>query len=126
MDAASLKKADNRPVYEYEFPEELMAELNDKHIKKSIGLIKLKMSEEIAASANAGVNQTKLAYSFLRSSLVEVDGRRIDKSVGEDETILENCDAVLRTMMLDAYTDVCGATAGATKKFLASRKVKVG
>lgn len=125
MDAASLKKPDNRPVFEYELPPEL-AELNDQYVKKSIGLVKLKMSEEIAASNNTGGNQTKLAYNFLRAALVEVDGRRIDKAEAEDETIIENTDAVIRSLMLDAYTDVSGASPAVTKKFLGSRKIKVG
>lgn len=117
-------KPDDRPVYEYELPEELQ-KLNDKYVKKSIGLVQLKMSEEVSASNTAANNQTKMAYNFLRMALVEVDGRRIDKSIGEDETILENTDAVIRSLMVDAYADVGGASPATTKKFLASRKIKV-
>src|SRR5262245_47211917 len=99
-----FKQPDHRPVYEYELPDELAG--CDDFVKKSVGLSKLKMSEEIAASSNAGGNQTKLAYAWARAALVEVDGRRVDKSEGEDERILENTDPQIRELILSAYADM--------------------
>lgn len=114
----------DRVVYEYELPEELADK--DEYIKKSIGLIKLEMSEEIAASERAGGNQAKLAYAWARYALVEVDGRPLKKAEAEDEAVLEHTDPVIRELILEAYADMSSAKAGVSKKFLASRKIKAG
>ncbi len=121
--SANRSAANTRAVYEYELPEELRDK--DEFVKKSIGLVKLLMSEEIAATERANGNQARLAYSFVRFALVEVDGRKVRKDEAEDETILERCDPAIRELMLTAYTDMSTSTGAIEKKFLASRKVKV-
>lgn len=116
----------DRIVYEYDLPDECVA-LDDKYIKKTIGMRKLKMSEEIAATERIKGNQSKLAFNFARYSLVEVDGRVINKSEGEDETILENVDPAIRELILTAFADMSSIkdeNGGVTKKFLASRRTK--
>lgn len=125
MEAAILeaRQREVRPVYEYTLPEGIAGV--DELVKKSIGLVKLKMSEENLASDRAGQSATKLAYNLLRISLVEVDGRRISKPDMEDERILENCDPAIRSLMLEAYADMSTAENQVAKKFLGSRKIKV-
>lgn len=126
MDAVTdIKKQQQakRAIYEYTLPEELQA-LDDTYVKKSIGLVKLEMSEEIAAGENAKGNQARLAYRMARFALWEVDGRRVSKGDGEDESILEHTDPQIREMILIAYTDMNTAEEAVAKKFLASRKIK--
>lgn len=118
------KKRAARPIYEYTLPAEFVA-LEDDYVKKSIGLVKLDMDEEIKATANIKGNQARLAYNFALLALVEVDGRPVNKGEGEEETILRNTDPVIRELILTAYTDMSTASEGATKKFLASKKIKV-
>jgi hypothetical protein len=121
---ALATKKDERPVFEFDLPQELVA-LQDPFVKKSIGLVKLKMSEEIQASEKASGNQAKLGYNWARYSLVEVDGRRLDKSVGEDESVLENTDPMIRELVLAAYGDISVTDKTVEKKFLATRRMKV-
>jgi hypothetical protein len=125
MEAAlNIPRRRDRPVYEYDLPEEIAGQ--DEYVKKSIGLVKLEMSEEIQAAERANGNQARLAYSWARFSLVEVDGRKLNKGEGEDETVLEHCDPSIRELILSAYADMSTTKEGVTKKFLASRKVKIG
>jgi hypothetical protein len=112
-----------RAIYEYTLPEELQGQ--DNFIKKTIGLVKLKMSEEVKCAERSGSNQVKLSYLFLRDALVEVDGRKVNKGDGEDETILENCDAAVRSMLLEAYADMSTVENKQVKKFLGSRTIKL-
>jgi hypothetical protein len=125
MEAAlQIPRRRDRPVFEYTLPDEMKGQ--DEYVKQSIGLVKLEMSEEIAASERANGNQAKLAYAWARFSLVEVDGRKLNKAEAEDETILEHCDPQIRELILSAYADMSTTEAGVTKKFLGSRKMKVG
>ncbi len=116
-------KADNRVVEEFELPDELQG--MDEFVKKSIGLVKLKMSEEVAAGERAGSNQLKLAYNWARFALVEVDGRRLKKDEAEDEKILEHTDPTIRDLIVQAYAEISTAGTGVTKKFLKTRKQKI-
>lgn len=128
MEAALLKAQERelaRPIYEYDLPEEVQ-KLGDKYVKKSIGLVKLRMDEEIASAERAGGNQAKLAYNWARYALVQIDGRPLDKANAEDEIVLSNCDPLIRELILEAYADISSNPKETTKKFLGSRKVKVG
>lgn len=118
----------SRPIYVFDLPEDAVA-LSDKYIKKSVGLVKLTMREELEAldqaggSANAGA---KAGYFMVLKALVEVDGRRINKGDGEDEIILNNTDPAIRSLIVEAQADLTGNTKKASADFLKSRKVKVG
>lgn len=128
MEAALLKAQEReltRPVYEYELPDEVK-KLGDKYVKSSIGLVKLRMDEEIAAAERAAGNQAKLAYNWARYALVQVDGRLLNKGEAEDEVVLMNTDPQIRELILEAYADISSNAKDVTKKFLGSRKVKVG
>lgn len=128
MEAAlqrAQERSHDRAVYEYELPEEIQA-LKDRYVQKSVGLVKLRMDEEITAAEKAGSNQAKLAYTWARFALYEVDGRRVKKDEGEDETIITNTDPLIRELIVEAYADLAANTKETTKKFLGSRKVKVG
>ena len=116
-------KTQDRPVYEYDLPEEMVDQ--DDFIKKSIGLVKLKMREEITASERAGGNQAKVAYNWARFALVEIDGRPLNKAEGEDERVLEHTDPAIRELILQAYSDMSTAKESVAKKFLKTRRVKV-
>ena len=120
----SIRARQDRVVHEFSLPAEMVD--TDEHVRRSIGLVKLEMSDEISAAERARGNQARLAYSFARMSLWEVDGRQVNKAEGEDETILQRCDPAIRELILLAYADISTAPDGASKKFLASRKVKVG
>lgn len=114
-----------RAVFTFTLPQELQ-ELDDPYIKKSVGLVKLAMKEEIAAGDNIKGNPTRLAYRMARLALVEVDGRRLNKAEAEDESILEHTDPQIRELVLLAYTDMSSVPEDQGKKFLASRKMKAG
>jgi hypothetical protein len=116
-------KVQDRIVNEFELPEEMKG--MDEFVKQSIGLVKLKMSEEVAAAERATGNQIKLAYNWARYALVEVDGRKLKKEDGEDEKILEHCDPTIRELIVQAYAEISTAKAGDAKKFLKSRKEKI-
>jgi hypothetical protein len=122
FDAAKKKE---RPVYEFTLPEELV-DLQDEHIKISFGLVKLDMDEEILSTGHVRGNVSRLAYNFARYALVEVDGRKINKADGEDERILRETDPIMRAQILEAYANISTATEGASKKLMASRKIKIG
>lgn len=120
----NLPRKRDRVIYEYDLPEEMVGQ--DDFVKKSIGLVKLEMSEEIAAAERANGNQARLAYAWARYALWEVDGRRLNKAEAEDETILERTDPQIRELILAAYADVSTTKDGVSKKFLGSRKIKAG
>lgn len=122
-DITTARKADNRPVHTFKLPEDLVG--IDEYIKESIGLVKLRMSEEIKASEIAASNQTRLAYAMMRMALVEVDGRKVNRAEGEDETILENTDPAIRELLILAFTAIASSKGDQAKKFLASRETKV-
>ena len=126
MEAALQKaKARSRAVYVYELPDEIKI-LNDEYVRESIGLVKLTMDEEMSGAERAAGVQAKMAYNWARSALVEVDGRPLKKDEAEDEAILRNTDPVIRDLILEAYADISTNPKEVTKKFLKSRKVKVG
>ena len=116
---------DERPVYEYDLPQEVAA-IRDSMVKKSVGMVKITMQEELRAIERAGQNPAKLGYFFAQASLVEVDGRRLDKSVGEDESVLNHTDPIIRALILDAYLDVSTSTSKVKDVFIKSRRVKAG
>jgi len=119
------QQTDSRPVFEYDLPAEMVA-LNDPHVKKSVGMVKLTMQEELACIERAEQNPAKLGYYFAQRSLVEVDGRRLDKSEAEDEKVLNQTDPIIRSLILDGYLDVSTSSKAVTKSFLGSRKIKAG
>lgn len=114
-----------RPIYVFELPEEVIA-LNDTYVKKTVGLVKLTMREELAALDLAGGSSAKAGYFMVIKALVEVDGRSINKADAEDESILNYTDPVIRSLIVDAQTDISGNTKETSAGFLKSRKVKVG
>ena len=118
-------KKRERPIYVFTLPPELVA-LDDEHIKVSFGLVKLDMDEEIRSTGHIKGNQARMAYNFARYALVEVDGRAINKAEGEDEKILREIDPILRSEILEAYSDISTAPEGVSKKLKASRKIKMG
>lgn len=114
-----------RPIYVFDLPDEVVA-LNDAYIKKSIGLVKLTMRDELAALDLAGGSSAKAGYYMVIKALVEVDGRTVNKADAEDEAILNYTDPVIRSLIVDAQTDISGNTKDTSAGFLKSRKVKVG
>lgn len=117
-------KPDNRPVFEFDLTDELVA-LDDPYIKKSFGLVKLRMEDEVKAATGVSGNAAKLSYNMAKASLVEVDGRRLNRAEGEEETVLNHMDPAIRAIILDAYADLCSVEEDAAKKVRASRKIKV-
>lgn len=114
-----------RPIYVFDLPPEAV-ELGDTYIKKSVGLVKLTMREELAALDRSGGSAAKAGYYMVIAALVEVDGRRVKKEDAEDETILNRTDPMIRTLIIEAQTDLSGSTNDVTKAFLKSRKTKIG
>lgn len=134
--SAALAARAPQTVFTYTLPEDVRSETGEllepglagvcPFVQKSFGFIKLKMSAEIASAEKANGNQGKLAYGYVQRALVEVDGRTLNKGDGEDERVMENCDPVIRDMLMTAYADMTTAPAGAAKKLLASRSVRAG
>ncbi len=114
-----------RPVYIFDLPEEAQA-LDDEYIKKSIGLRKLTMQEELQALEMAHNKPAHAAFYMLVTSLVEVDGRAVNKGDGEDERIVNNADPMIRSLLVDAQASLSGPTNVSKDAFLKSRRVKVG
>ena len=114
-----------RPIYVFDLPPEAV-ELNDKYIKQSIGLVKLTMREEMTALEMAGGGAAKAGYYMVMTALVEVDGKPVSKQDAEDERILNNTDPMIRSLIVEAQTELAGSTEKATQAFLKSRRVKVG
>lgn len=117
-------KTDNRPVYEFELPEELTA-LDDPYVKKSFGLVKARMEDEIKATSGVNGNAGKMSYNLIKAALVEIDGRRLNRSEGEEETALNLMDPAIRSVIMDAYADLSTVEDSVAKKVKASRKIKV-
>jgi hypothetical protein len=113
-----------RPIYVFDLPP-VEAALDDLYIKKSVGLRKLTMHEELEASDMSRKNSSRAGYCMLIKALVEVDGRTLDKANAEDERIVNNTDPSIRSLLIDAYTDLAGASEDSSALFLKSRKVKV-
>jgi hypothetical protein len=114
-----------RPIYVFDLPPEIQA-LDDQYIKKSVGLVKLTMREELNALDLAGGSAAKAGYYMVMAALVEIDGRLLNKGEAEDETILNSTDPAIRSLIVEAQTDLTGTTKESSKSFLASRKVKIG
>lgn len=127
MDAV-LKAAEDRQraraIYEFDLPEDLIL-LEDPWIKKTVGFSKLKMSEERKSIERAKGDPTQVGFFMVMSSLVEVDGRPVNKGEGEEETILENVDPAIRSFMVEAYSQISTGKEGAQKKALAAPRTKV-
>lgn len=117
-------KPDNRPVFEFDLPEELTV-LDDPYVKKSFGLVKLRMDDEVKAATGVSGNAAKLSYNMAKAALVEVDGRRLNRAEGEEETVLNHMDPAIRSVIMDAYADLCSVEESVAKKVKASRKIKV-
>jgi hypothetical protein len=115
---------DARPIYVYDLPDEAV-ELNDPYVKKSVGLRKLSMSEELESLEIAASNPARAAFFMMVKSLVEVDDRKIDKAGGEDERIVNNTDPIIRSLLVDAQATLSSASSKGTASFLKSRRVKV-
>lgn len=120
---APLKTA--RPIFEFSLKE---AGIEDENgiVKETIGLVKLTMDEELDAMSRANGNAIKMAYNSAVASLVEVDGRPLNRAEAENETIFRNTDQVVRQLITQAYAEISTPAEAASKVFLKSRKVKVG
>lgn len=128
-------KKKDRPVYVFKVPKtehvqadgskEEVPDVPDEFVTDSFGLVKLDMDQETAAAERAGKNGAKLGYNLARMSLVQVDGRMLNKGEGEDEKILRHCDPAMRELIVEAYDKISSAPEGASKKMLASMKVVV-
>lgn len=114
-----------RPIYVFDLPEEAVA-LNDGFVKTSVGLWKLTMREELRALDLASGSAAKAGYYMVMAALVEVDGRILSKADAEDERVLNGTDPMIRSLIVEAQTELSGSTKDATKKFLGSRRVKLG
>lgn len=113
-----------RAIYEFDLPEELVA-LQDKYVKKTIGLRKLTMREEMDALDRSGGSSAKAGYLMTLTALAEVDGRPVDRTNAEEEVIMNNTDPQIRSLIVDGYTNISGVTQKQTDTFIKSRRVKV-
>lgn len=124
MDPITEVKNQAAPIVEeFELPDEIANK--DSYIKKSIGLVKLKMSQEMRCAELAGQAGAKMGFLMARMALVEVDGRVVDRSIGEEETIMEHTDPMIRELVIAAYAEIATVEVVSAKKFLKSRKTKV-
>ncbi len=122
IEKAAARQSSDRVVFEFDLPPEIAG--TDDYIKKSVGMVKLKLSEETKCGERAGINVTALSYLFAKAALYEVDGRRLNKGEAEDDKVFDNCDPTIRQLILEAYADISTPSGGASKKFLASKKMK--
>ena len=122
IESAAARSKRSRVVYVYDLPEGIRGQ--DDYIKESVGLQKLELGEEVRAGERAGTNITALSFAFAKASLVEIDGRPLNKADGEDDVVFDRCDPAIRQLILEAYADMSTPPAGASKKFLASRRMK--
>jgi len=122
IDNLAFNKRD-RAIYVFDLPDGIRGQ--DSFIKESVGLVKLELAEEIRAGDRAGANMASMAYNMAKIALVEIDGRPLNKADGEDDRVFDKCDPQIRQLIMEAHAELSTPMVGASKKFLASRRMKV-
>lgn len=125
MDDGALQGAPQGParaVYEYDVPESMRNDV----VRQSIGMQKLRGNDEVEATKRAHGDSVRLAFELVKMSLVEVDGARLKRGEGEDETVWNNMEPMLRQLLLAAYAELHTPEDDVTANFLKARRVKVG
>lgn len=122
---AVQEQQQQRPVNRFTLGPKMRA-LGDPYIKQSVGLVKLTFQQEVEAAEIAkGGSQMRAGFYVLVQSLVEVDGRRINKGDGEDERILNNTDPAIRDLIASAHRSLTNASVEEEQLFIESREVVV-
>src|ERR1700744_85788 len=88
-----------RPIYEFDLPPDLVS-INDTYIKRSVGMVKLTMQEELDAIDAARRDAGKTAYHMVMKALVEGDGRKVNKGEAEEYTIVNYTDPAIRSLLV--------------------------
>jgi hypothetical protein len=124
MDGAlqGVAQGQAREIYEFDVPESLRNEL----VKESVGMQKLRGNDEVEATKRAHGDSVRLAFELVKLSLIEVDGRRLKRGDGEDETVWNNMEPMLRQLLLAAYAELHTPDDKVTENFLKARRIKVG
>lgn len=120
--AAIDQTTKKRPVYEYPIPEKYRNE----YIKESLGFVKLLGDEELEATTKAHGDSVRLGFELVKQCIVECDGKRINRSNGDDERIWKYMDPALRNLCLNVYAELHTPEDSEVKDFLASGQVKIG
>lgn len=124
MDGA-LQGVPQGPVREiYEFP--IPAKYRCEAAKETIGIRKLRSTEEVEATRNCQGESMRLAWELTKLSLAEVDGVRLLHHEGQAESAWDKFDPKFRALIVAAYAKLHTPEDDETENFLASMKTKVG
>jgi hypothetical protein len=115
----------NRPVYTFPLTKRLAA-LDDKYIKKSFGLAKLPMREQLDALEMGKTSQGAAVFFTLVRSLVMVDGRRVDNTTAEAERIINHADPAIRDLIARMQVRISTITDAEEEEVFKGMEVRVG
>ena len=87
--------------------------------------MKLTAGEELQASKLAGNDLGRMAFELAKCCLIEVNGERLDIANAERDTLWETMDPQIRSFVMQGYGSLHNSDDEASKRFLASRKVRV-
>lgn len=110
-----------RQVYVYDVPEE-----NQYNGIVSLGVRELTIDEEKMVYRRIGSDIAAAASELSKQALCEVNDQKVSLADGSSDKAYESFTPQIRQMVLDAYTDTNNAKPETIKKFLASKRVKVG
>jgi hypothetical protein len=114
----------NPILYDFDVPEALRADrkLRGVTLPKKITMRELGANDELQVATVAKSNYQKSRYDAAKRAIAELDGVVVNYA---DETIdqfWENCGAVMRELVLEAYEAYSAPSAEVKDGFLASRK----
>jgi len=117
-----IETARAREVYEFDVPKKYANEA----ASRTLGFVRLTGDEELEATKTARGDSVRLAFELVKLSLIEVDGKRVAKHEGQDESIWNKMRPELRQLCLAAYGELHNAEDDETEVFLKGRRTKVG
>lgn len=109
----------SREVVVFEFPKEL-ADTAENPV--SVGLVRLKASEELMALRRARGDAPRAQYELVQQAMVQWNGNAVSLGDGSVDKIFESVDPRVRTLILQAYTSISNPTNLEVAGFLTSSK----
>lgn len=106
-------------VLEYDVPPEIGNGVT------TIGLRELTAQDELMSSRRAAGDSFQLAYELAKSSLAEVNEKKVSLADGSTDKAWDTFNSQLRQLVLTAYAEIHNVDEKKTKDFLKSKRVKV-
>lgn len=122
MDPIATKR--ERPVVVFEFPEEIVEKTEGRY--KSVSMVELTTGEEMAAAKRARNDQLRMVAELIKQSIVAVNGEKVSLANQSVDKAWEEFPAVVRSLVMAAYSQIHQVEEESTTRFLASRRTEVG